>query len=100
MLLLDDFVLLLQQTNASYQKNIRNSAQNQCFTGKRSNKNMSSSKRTDSESFESKHRFLRENREIENASSMKQKVKGANQATVWPLHKPTEDKNKLHKKLS
>lgn len=39
MFLLDDFVLLLQQTNVDYEKNIDNYAQNWCFTGKWKNKN-------------------------------------------------------------
>jgi len=30
---------------------------------------------------------------------MKQIAKVANQGTVWTLHKPMEDKNKLHKNL-
>lgn len=79
MLLLDYFVLLLQQTNVSYQTNSHNSAQNWRFTEKWKNKNMISSERIDSESFESKHGFLLQNREIENQNaSMKQKVKVQN----------------------
>lgn len=98
MLLLDDFLsLFLQQTNVSYQKNIHNSAQNWHFTGKWKNKNMTSPKRIDSESFESKHRFLQDRKIKSRMQVMKQKVKAANNATVWSLHKPMEDRNKLHK---
>lgn len=58
---------------------------------------MTSPKRIDSESFESKHRFLQDRKIKSRMQVMKQKVKAANNATVWSLHKPMEDRNKLHK---